>query len=47
MGNFWDPCKTFGTAIVNGDVNAGNAQAKAQAWLDGYKNIASASSSSK
>ena len=47
MANFWDPCKTFGTAIVNGDVNAGNAQAKAQAWLDGYKNIASASSSSK
>ena len=47
MGNFWDPCKTFGTAIVNGDVNAGNAQAKAQAWLDGYKNIASTSSSSK
>ena len=47
MGNFWDPCKTFGTAIVNGDVNAGNAQAKAQAWLNGYKNIASASSSSK
>ena len=45
MGNFWDPCKTFGTAIVNGDVNAGNAQAKAQAWLDGYKNIASTSSS--
>ena len=45
MANFWDPCKTFGTAIVNGDVNAGNAQAKAQAWLDGYKNIASTSSS--
>ena len=45
MGNFWDPCKTFGAAIVNGDVNAGNAQAKAQAWLDGYKNIASTSSS--
>lgn len=44
MGNFWDPCKTFGTAIVNGDVNAGNAQAKAQAWLDGYKNIAKDSS---
>ncbi len=47
MGNFWDPCKTFGTAIVSGDVNAGNAQAKAQAWLDGYKNIASTSNSSK
>ena len=47
MANFWDPCKTFGTAIVSGDVNAGNAQAKAQAWLDGYKNIASTSNSSK
>lgn len=44
MGNFWDPCKTFGTAIVNGDVNSGNAQAKAQAWLDSYKNIAKDSS---
>lgn len=44
MGNFWDPCKNFGTAIVNGDVNSGNAQAKAQAWLDSYKNIAKDSS---
>ncbi|WP_288270629.1 extracellular solute-binding protein [uncultured Bifidobacterium sp.] len=44
MANFWDPCKTFGTAIVNGDVNSDNAQAKAQAWLDSYKNIAKDSS---
>ena len=47
MSNFWDPCKTFGTAIVNGDVTTSNAQAKTQAWIDGYKNIATATSSSK
>lgn len=46
MSNFWDPCKTFGTAIVNGDVTTDNAQAKTQAWIDGYKNIATATSSS-
>ncbi|KAB8298428.1 extracellular solute-binding protein [Bifidobacterium apri] len=46
MSNFWDPCKTFGTAIVNGDVTTDNAQSKTQAWIDGYKNIATATSSS-
>lgn len=36
MANFWDPCATFGKAIVNGEVTAANAAAKTTAWQASY-----------
>ena len=36
MANFWDPCATFGKAIVNGEITAANAAAKTTAWQASY-----------
>ncbi len=36
MGNFWDPAKAFGQAILSGDVTVDNAAEKTEAWNAGY-----------
>lgn len=36
MADFWDPCKTFGTSLVNKEINASNAAEKTEAWQSSY-----------
>jgi arabinogalactan oligomer/maltooligosaccharide transport system substrate-binding protein len=36
MADFWDPAKTFGTALVNKDVTDANAAQKTEAWAASY-----------
>ncbi|RFT27220.1 ABC transporter substrate-binding protein, partial [Gardnerella vaginalis] len=37
MGAFWDPMKTFGTALANKEVNDGNAAAKIADFQKGFE----------
>lgn len=37
MADFWDPCKTFGTALVNKEVTTDNAAQKTTEWAAAYK----------
>ena len=37
MGAFWDPMKTFGTALANKEVNDGNAAAKVADFQKGFE----------
>lgn len=41
MGSFWDPTKTFGTALANKEINEGNAAAKTTDWANGFKSALS------
>lgn len=36
MADFWDPCKTFGTALVNKEITADNAAQKTADWQATY-----------
>lgn len=39
MSDFWDPAKTFGTALVNKEITLDNAAQKTQDWADQYASL--------